>query len=173
MRHPLQPPSPPTIAAASPNAGLRTTPASAMAELIRRARQGVPAGAYHTSTAETLMRRLNAHVLVGKEGGNLVFIEDVTDPDGRMFRMEYRSTPDGRHAYAWCLHNAWGGRGNRNAGVGYAAGHVRNDGFLCLGNGMTDAVATSPFTLEAVVQRARFWCTAFSVYRETGQFPNP
>lgn len=184
MRHPLQPPTPPTLARelAAPDVA---SPASIVpmlgsraaipvtADLLRASRHAVPEGAYHTSAAEELMRRMNPRVLVADEGGNVVFIEDVLDPDGRMFRMEYRATADGRRAYGWCLHNPWGGRGNPSAGVAYSTGHVREDGFLCLGNGMTNSVASSPFSLEAVVQRSRFWCTAFSVYSETGSFPNP
>ncbi len=122
------------------------------------------------NSAELAFRRFNRRALIGREGDLVVAIEDVLDPDGRMYRIEYRSTADGRHAAAWCLFNPWGGR---NGGARYSSGHVADDGFLCLGNDSTRRVDASPYNLDFVVKRSRFWTTAFSFYKETGEFPNP
>lgn len=111
-------------------------------------------------------------VIAGDRDGAVCMIEDVTDPDGRVYRMEYKSTPDGRHALAWCRSNPWD-RQRPNAGVGYAAGHVNSEGMLCLGNDHRTSYASSPYSIENVIQRARYWCTAFSVLKETGRFPQP
>ena len=125
------------------------------------------------NAAEQVLKGLNPNALIGAEEGQVVAIEDVADPDGRMYRLEYRATPDGRRAVAWCLHNPWSAGGTPNAGQGYVEAHVGEDGFLCLGNGSERALARSPFNLDYAVKRARFWCTAFSVFMETGTFPTP
>ncbi len=114
----------------------------------------------------------NAHFL-SDDGGHLGFREDVTDPDGRMYQLGYISTRDGTRAVAYCLFNPWGGEGRPNAGVGYATAHCAGSGFLCLGETAVTNVESSPYSLDFVIQRARFWCTAFSVYMEQGEFPNP
>lgn len=119
------------------------------------------------------MRALNPHAAVGSEDNYVVVVEDHSDPDGRMYRLEYRSTPDGRRAIAYCLYNPWGLGGEPSAGEDYFEAHVADDGFLCLGNGSERQLARSPFDLEYTVRRARFWCTAFSVFAETGEFPDP
>ena len=110
---------------------------------------------------------------MGEEDGHLVMIEDVTDPDGRMYRLEYRASHDGLRAVAYCLYNPWGGPGNPNAGEDYLVGHARDDGFLCVGKESVDKLDESPYDLDHVIQRARYWCTAFSVLKETGVFPHP
>lgn len=123
------------------------------------------------STAHDIMRRSNTHALIGDEDDHAVMIEDVADPDGRMYRMEYQSTPDGQHASARCLHNPWGGlTGGENDPH---RSHIFSDGALCMGQGRTGFLSSSPFDLAAVIQRARYWCTAFSVLKETGRFPQP
>ena len=122
--------------------------------------------------AEQIMLQANPNSLIGvDDDGAVVMIEDVTDPDGRLYRLEYRSTVDGRHAVGFCRFNPWGGV---NGGEAYAMGHVAENGFLCFGadHGGQD-VATSPYNISFVIRRARFWCTAFSVLKETGQFPSP
>lgn len=139
---------------------------------LLRAWHGVPAGAYHATTAEGLMRASNPSALIAEDGANVVMIEDVTDPDQRMYRLEYRATPDGRRAIAYCLFNPWGGVGNPSAGSVYEVSHVGADGLICVGVGTTHDLANSPFSLAFVLARARFWCTAFSVFRETGAFPS-
>jgi hypothetical protein len=119
-----------------------------------------------------MMHRANANALVGSEDGVVVMIEDCTDPDGRIYRMEYQSTPDGRHAAAFCRFNPWGR--TPNAGVSSVDGHVWEDGSLCMGSRhYGGSVDGSPYDLATVIQRARYWCTAFSVLKETGEFPQP
>lgn len=126
-----------------------------------------------TRAAHEAMCRFNPHALVGNEGSHAVMIEDVSDPDGRMYRMEYQSTPDGRHAVAFCRHNPWGQ--TPNAGVALGSGHVDSDGLICMGNrhAYSRDPARSGHDLTNVIQRSRFWCTAFSVFKETGSFPQP
>ncbi len=119
------------------------------------------------------MRTLNPNAVVGEEGDYVVVIEDFSDPDGRMFRLEYRATPDAGRAIAYCLHNPWGMEGNPCAGEGYFEAHVAEDGFLCLGAASVLQLERSPYDLDYAVRRARYWCTAFSVFEETGVFPDP
>ena len=121
--------------------------------------------------AEKIMRAYNRNALIGTDAdGSTAMIEDVRDPDGRLYRIKYRSTSDGQHSAAFCCWNPWGGK---NGGAPYTAGHVREDGFLCIASGATDNVATSPHALPYVIARARYWCTAFSYFKEKGNFPNP
>ena len=117
-----------------------------------------------STRAYEILRRLNPNGLIGEENGCVCMIEDHTDPDGRMFRLEYQSTRDGRHAVAWCRHNPWGSVSDT---------HTTNGGLICVGpGGHGPRPASSRYNLEFVVTRARFWCTAISVYHETGNFPN-
>ena len=120
--------------------------------------------------AKETLRRLNPKALVAEEKGYVIGIEDVRDPDGRWYRVEYRSTEDGTRATAHCLWNPWG---DRNGGESYWTGHVHSNGFLCLGTKHTDqTVEKSPYSIEFVVKRSRYWCTAFSYLKEHGAFPN-
>jgi hypothetical protein len=116
------------------------------------------------SAAHDIMRGFNSNALIGTEDGHAVMIEDVSDPDGRMYRMEYQSDASGQNATARCLHNPWGGvaGGTDNP----HKSHVFSNGGLCLGSG-------SSFDISTVIQRARYWCTAFSVFKETRRFPQP
>ncbi len=123
--------------------------------------------------AKHIIRRHNRHALTAEEGDYLVAIEEVSDTDGRMYKLEYRSTPDGRRAVAFCLYNPWGGLGNPSAGEDYLRGHVAEDGFICVGDGSDRRLEASPFDLDFTIRRARFWCTAFSYLKEHGSFPNP
>lgn len=125
------------------------------------------------SQANTIMNRFNPNAMIGSENGADVMIEDWSDPDGRIYRMEYQSTQDGQHAVAYCRFNPWGGRNNVTSGVSALQGHIFQDGSICMGSGHGASVQTSPYTLETVIQRGRFWCTAFSVLKETGRFPKP
>jgi hypothetical protein len=111
-----------------------------------------------TSIAHSTMRRINPNALCGWEGRHPVYIEDHTDPDGRMFRLEYRCDAEGRNAVAYCRYNPWG-----RAAHSIHQSHLFGDGRICLGS--------RAFTLEEAVLRARYWCTAYSVLRETGHFP--
>lgn len=120
--------------------------------------------------AEEIMRAENPNGLIGvDEDGATVMIEDVGDPDGRLYRMEYRSAADGSQAVAYCRHNPWGGF---NGGEPYETSHVDANGFICVGPDHSGhAIAGSPYDLTFVIRRARFWCAAFSVLKETGEFP--
>jgi hypothetical protein len=122
------------------------------------------------SQAIDIMRQFNPNAFIGEENGVLVMIEDVTDPDYRLYRIEYQSTYDGRHAIAYCRHNPWG---TLNGGISYSTGHVGENGILCIGKDHTSAAKSSPYDLATAIQRGRYWCTAFSVLKETGTFPQP
>ena len=115
-----------------------------------------------------VMKGFNANMLIGEDGQFIVGIEDHYDePGGKLYRLEFLSTRDGRHANAWVRHNPWD-PSRPNAGCDYHAGHVNSEGFLCLAGATTHDTAKSPFDLDFAVQRARFWCTAFSYWKETG-----
>jgi hypothetical protein len=116
------------------------------------------------------MKGFNQNALIDAESGVDIMIEDVQDADGRIYRLEYQSTPDGAHAIAFCRFNPWGAL---NGGEEYLIGHVDSNGFLCLGKQSVKAVSKSPYDISYVIQRSRFWCTAFSVLKETGRFPQP
>ena len=120
------------------------------------------------SAAQAIMNEANPNALTGTENGVEIMIEDVSDPDGRIYRLEYQSTADGRHAIAFCRFNPWG---TLNGGEAYEVGHVDANGFLCVGKQSVKTVRASPYDLRYVIQRSRFWCTAFSVLKETGEFP--
>lgn len=124
------------------------------------------------SKAEDIMLAYNPAGLIGvDDDGVVVMIEDVIDPDGRVYRLEYRALPDGSKALCFCRHNPWGSGG---AGESYATGHIAADGFLCLGTGIgSREVSKSPFNLADAIKRGRYWCTAFSYLKEHGTFPNP
>ena len=123
--------------------------------------------------AATLARSLNPNAVIGEEAGRVIAIEDVKDPDGRIYRLEYHATPDGRRAIAWCRFNPWSSGGTPNAGTDYFVSHVAPDGFLCLGNPCERDLAKSPFGLDFTIRRARFWCTGFSVLKDTGTLHHP
>jgi hypothetical protein len=94
----------------------------------------------------------------------VVMIEDVRDPDGRLFRIEIQSTPDGQHAIALVRYSPWGSTSDAHC----------LSGVICLGpNGHGSNVTSSPYALEVVIPRARFWCVAVSHFHETGEFPSP
>lgn len=118
--------------------------------------------------AVDIMRRANPNMMINA-GDLITGIEDHLDePGGNMYRIEYESTPDGRKANAWVRYNPHGGVGNPTAGVAYTQGHVSSDGHLCLRSGATGNTKSSPYNLDFAIKRARFWCTAFSAYKVTG-----
>jgi hypothetical protein len=123
--------------------------------------------------AREVMLELNPNAFVAIENGELVAIEDAWDcrEDGRIYRLEYRSTLDGQHAIAFCRSNPWNRR-RVDAGQPVHVCHVFNDGLLCLGQDHARTTAQSPRDLRDTILRARFWCTGFSVLMEMGQFPN-
>src|SRR5205823_1771369 len=106
-----------------------------------------------TVVAEQIMRQLNPHGLIARLGlGQIAaMIEDVSDPDGRMYRLEYQSTGDAQHAIAFCRYNPWGGTGSPSAGADYDASHVDEDGFLCLGTSSERVLTRSPYDLTYVI----------------------
>lgn len=108
-----------------------------------------------TAAAEATMRRLNPNAAHAHENGREIFVEDVADPDGRMYRLEYQTDTAGRGARAFCRHNPWGGNP-----YGVHQSHLFDSGQICLG--------ARDFSLEEAVERARFWCTAYSYFREHG-----
>jgi len=125
------------------------------------------------TTAEGIMHQFNPNGLIGEdEYGHVCMIEDVIDDphDVRIYRIEYQSTPDGDHAIAFCRANPWGAL---NGGATYRHGHVADNGFLCIGSEHTNQdVEASPYDLRFVIRRARYWVTAFSLFKETGEFAN-
>jgi hypothetical protein len=114
------------------------------------------------ATPYDTIRESNPHALWARENNREIFVEDVTDPDGRMYRLEIRCDADGRNAEAYCLHNPWG----RNT-YSVSESHIFDSGLLCLGpHGRA-------ISFKDAVARARYWATAYSCLRETGRFPQP
>tara|TARA_B100001250_G_scaffold106858_1_gene90063 strand:- start:20 stop:415 length:396 start_codon:yes stop_codon:yes gene_type:complete len=127
------------------------------------------------SASDEIMHRLNPNALKGRDPSNAVYIEDVWDceEDARIYRIEYVSTLDGKRAIAFCRSNPWD-ISVVNCGYSFSTGHVHEDGFICIGNdNYSRNVSDSQIDLETTVERARFWCLAFSVLKETGNFPQP
>jgi hypothetical protein len=119
--------------------------------------------------AELLMHEANPHAAIGEENDLIKMVQEVSDLEGRLYKLEIVSTKDASHANAYCLWNPWGE--SPNAGESYNVGHVKDTGLLCLGKGTTENVLESPFTLDFVLPRAAFWVTGFSVLKESGHFP--
>jgi hypothetical protein len=111
--------------------------------------------------AEEIMSQLNSSALASEENGLKVFVEDIQDPDGRWYRVEYRCRADGSGANAWCLYNPWGSNP-----YNYRESHLSSDGLLCLGTATHSSA--SPYSIDYVVARSRFWCTGYSFLREHG-----
>ena len=109
----------------------------------------------------TMNRLGNSRFLHTTESGWHVFVEDVPDPDGRWYRVEYRCLEDGRNATAWIRYNPWGVNP-----YSYEQSHVSSDGFVCVGKDLSRD--HSPYGLEFVVRRTRFWCTGYSCLRQHG-----
>jgi hypothetical protein len=140
--------------------------------LFRRRPQSQARSTGQARSAERIMRELNPNVQIHRDQNHLIFIEDVRDSeeDNRWYRIEYRCTQDGQHAIAYCLSNPWD-RDSPCAGYAASSCHVFPDGLICLGAGEHRDVQSSSFTLSDAVSRARFWCLGFSVFKETGEFP--
>jgi len=105
------------------------------------------------------MLALNPHVLADSENGWEVFIEDVTDPDGRMYRLEYRCKRSGQSARAHCVYNPWPA-----APLALTDSHLMPDRSICT----SEQTHRGGDDLEYTVARARFWCTGYSFLREHG-----
>jgi hypothetical protein len=112
---------------------------------------------------------MNPNALIaGDDDGSICMVEDHTDPDWRMYRIEIQGTPDGQHAIAYCRYNPWGSNP-----YDYGTSHLREDGFLCLGPDVHGDLQSSPLDVATAIKRARYWCTGFSVLMQTGNFPDP
>ena len=124
------------------------------------------------SNSEEIMRSFNHNALIAPdEDGRICFIEDVADPDGRLYRIEVQSTQDGSQAIAFCRSNPWG---YLNGGESYDRGHVDENGFLCIGcEHRGQNLEDSSYDVRYAIQRARYWCTGFTVLKQTGSFPDP
>ena len=130
---------------------------------------------FKKSVSDEIMDGLNPNALKGRDSSNAVYMDDVWDceEDARIYRIEYLSTLDGKRAIAFCRSNPWD-RSAVNCGYSFSTGHVHEDGFICIGNdNYSRNVSDSQIDLETTVERARFWCLAFSVLKETGNFPQP
>ncbi|MCD4785285.1 MAG: hypothetical protein K8T10_15820 [Candidatus Eremiobacteraeota bacterium] len=106
------------------------------------------------------MKGLNPNALIGIEDGILCFIEDFTDSDGRIYRIEIKASPNGEQARAYCIYNPWG-----ENPYSYQTSHLRYDGLIDLGMDQPD--------FSSALYRARYWCQCFSILMESGKFPNP
>jgi hypothetical protein len=113
------------------------------------------------------MARLNPQACVGVDGDHMVITEDVSDLHGRMYRLEYQSSPDALKAIAYCRYNPWGTPGGNEP---VTRSHCDGNGLLDLGVARTETPGQDR-DLAKVVQRARYWCAAFSILKETGSFP--
>jgi hypothetical protein len=107
------------------------------------------------------MQQLNPRAIFGREEGKQIIIEDVKDPDGRWYRIEYKCNSDGSSTTARVLYNPWGSNP-----YSWGESHLSPSGEICLGNGAHQN--PSPFTLDFAVRRARFWCMGYSFLREKG-----
>ena len=135
---------------------LRSAPANVVRNQLNG---GTTYGGYGWSNAELTMLSLNRNAVAGSEDGNVIFIEDVKDTDGRMYRIEYQTNPAGNHATAWCRHSPW----PRTSQFSVHACHLFETGQICIGGNSSD--------LRTVVLRARYWCAAYSYLREHGTWP--
>lgn len=108
---------------------------------------------------------------IGEEDDGAIYMVeewwDADQEDARCYVLEYFASPDGGSAIAYCREAPWYIEGD------LLEGHIGDDGQLCLGSETVTDVWSSPYDLEFVVLRSRYWCTAFSVYKETGHFPQP
>lgn len=121
---------------------------------------------------EIMGQSRSGEVLRGMYGDAAVQIRDIRDSDGRTYRVEFLSTPDGAHATARVLHNPWSRAGQGpNAGAGYLQSHVSPEGFVCVGEGAKYTLKDSVHDLDFVVKRTEFWVTGFSFFKENGCFP--
>jgi hypothetical protein len=125
-----------------------------------------PAPGANDRRAFEAFRAANPNGLIGIDDGFVCMIEDHADPDGNMFRLEYRSTPDGQHATAWCHYSPWCDQGSMTEP------HTTHGGLICVGpHAHNPSVKSSPYDVDFVLKRARYWCTAVTVFHETGSFP--
>jgi len=124
--------------------------------------------------AARIMRELNTYAIILRDpvDGAMTMVEHVRDSkkDGKLYTVEIKATDDGKRAIAYCRISPWG---KFPGGDEYIKAHVDKDGFLCLGHGSKRILAESPFEVSWVIKRVRYWCTAYSYYKEHGVFINP
>lgn len=113
------------------------------------------------NAAQRQMSVLNPNAFQGEEGAEQIFIEDITDADRRVFRVEYRCNDDGRNATAYLLYDPWSGNP-----YPYEDSHLGDDGFICIGKHVGHT--RSPYNLDFAVRRVRFWCNGYSFLQEHG-----
>ena len=121
------------------------------------------------------MRELNPYAQINMNGLEIQIVEEWIDSaeDGNFYTLGYFSTFDGQHAQAFCLENPFDAS-QPNRGESYAACHCAEDGNICLGERKHRGdLEDSEYTLKEAVLIARFWCTAFTHFRQTGYFPQP
>ena len=120
-----------------------------------------------------LMKAANPRALIAMEGEFAVMIEDVLDdklPQGKLYRIEYKSTPDANHSAAYCV---WWPHGPITT-IPAAHVHLRDGrGWICIGHGASSVVTDSSIDLDVCIKRARYWVMAMSYFKQTGQFLNP
>lgn len=118
------------------------------------------------TAAEIIIKRLNPKAVVGRDPslpGLIIGIEDVI-VDNRIFRLEYRSTEDGKHANAYILYNPFG-----HETLDPRITHLESDGQLCLDSNSTKNTYRSPYSLERTIKRARYWCYLYTYLKESIQ----
>lgn len=111
--------------------------------------------------AREMMDQFNPAAAHATVDGTEIFIEDVRDPDGRWYRIEYQCSPDGSNAIAFCRHNPW-----EDDPFGYERSHLSDDGFICYATSLSRE--TSPYDLAYAVPRCRLWANGYSFMHEHG-----
>jgi hypothetical protein len=104
-----------------------------------------------------------------------VIFDEFVD-GGVWFRLEVQSLQDASRAICFVRFNGWStDRTDFTAGTRYLDGHVApTSGFICLGDQhLNESIEDSPYPLLYVLQRAKYWCIAFSYMKEHNvSFPN-
>lgn len=126
------------------------------------------------SAAEVIVHRHNPKMMlhVSKAKNRLHGLEDYSDTDGRLYRLEYISTLNGKHALGYVRHNPWS-PSDPSAGLADYQVHVYPNGAICLGKGFhtRKEYANSPFDMDYVIKRSRLWTNCFSYYQGAGRWP--
>lgn len=124
------------------------------------------------TAAADRIRANNTNALIAYENDLTIGIEHHTDPDGRLFTLEYAATHDGDHAVSFCRYSPWGPL------EGNWVCHVNCSGLICTGNRIHhlsisdhasyDEVKHSPYDVDWIIARSRYWTAIYSYFRETG-----
>jgi len=118
------------------------------------------------TAAEIIIKRLNPRAIIGRDPafpGLIIGIEDVI-VDNKIFRLEYRSSEDGKHANAYLLYNPFGPET-----LDPRITHLESDRHLCLDSRSTKDTYNSPYDLERTIKRARYWCHLYVYFKESVQ----